>query len=240
MVFKKIFLFVVMTILFISSGCSENNSNKMNEDILLSENEYDFENMTDSNERKVNQHSIEEYEKLQREITNILNSESMNEVIITVNEEEITRGDFETQKMISVFKYDMFSIREIVYSLIKPRVISAEAKRLNLKASQDRVDQYMEGVRLAIAEEQEEKGFIYAHINGKGITIEEYLREQEDLAYNMFQREALYDHIEATAKNEDTVLVDPNAEVDSYVNNLLKYANIQIYDSEIKEACLEH
>lgn len=231
MVFKRIISFVVITMLFISSGCSENNPNKTNGDTLRSENEYDFENMVVSNDVKSNQHSIDEYEKIQREIANILNSESMDEVIIIVNGVEITREDFETQKMLSIYNYGTFSIKEIVYSLIKPLVINTEAERLNLKTSQDRVNQYMEGVRLALTEDKETKEFIDAYVNGRGITLEDYLKEQEEMAYQMFQREALYDYIEDATKNAD---------IDEYIYNLLKYANIQINDSEIKEACLEH
>lgn len=231
MAFKKTIFSIMITMVFISSGCSENNFSKPNE--------YGFENMTEINERPVNQHSVEEVETFYREAANISSEKSMKEVIITVNEEEITRGDFESQKKLFDFQYDDFSVKEIVYSLIKPRIINAEAERLNLKPSQERIEQYMEGIHLGLAEEEQEaKKFIFACINGRGITIEDYLKEQEDMAYSIYQREKLYEYIEASAKKEDMNPEELDGEIDAYINNLLKYANIQIYDPEIKKACL--
>ena len=64
------------------------------------------------------------------------------------------------------------------------------------------------------------------YIEGMGITQYEYFEKLEDVAYKMFQREALWNQVCAEGEYDS---------YDEYSKNLVEKANIQIFDPELKQ-----
>ena len=223
MILGKIAVLIEIVALCFAVGCNT----KTDKETLKTANKYGFETMVIEDITN-NQHSVLEYEKLYEEITNMSDDKGMDEVILTVNGVDIKRIEFETNMKIKKFKNSSVTTKEVIYSIIRPVVIKTEAQRLNLEPTQDKIDIYIDGVKATLENHYETSEYLYAQIMGRGMTKEEYLNEQKKIAYDMYQRECLYEYIENNSKES----------IDLYINKLIKYADIKFYDSIIEEECL--
>ena len=190
---------------------------------IMEKNPYGFENM--KNELKANKDvSTTEMEDAFKKIKDLSEFEGINEVIAIVNGKEITRFSFEAQKITKEVQYNL-TTKEIMYSLIRPIVIQTEAERLKLKPSQDGIDEYISSLEYSLDNE-----YVQTYMKAKELSYEEYMKEQKENAYKMFLTDALCKYAETLPEYDDA---------ESYINHLIKYADIKIYDSEIEKECLK-
>lgn len=194
---------------------------------LKPKNPYGFENFSIT-EKKKNSVSIEKWETTMKKIKKTMQLENMEDIVVSIGDRKITRKEYEG---VRIRQADIFSytVKETVYSIVKDCVIIQEAERLKLVPDQKKIDYYMNGIYDALKIENE-PGFEFetSRIKILEMTNEEYIDEQKRVAYEMFQKDALYEYLKKDEKK-----------FEDYIKKLLRSANIKIYDTNIKRECLE-
>lgn len=154
------------------------------------------------------------------------NIEGIDNPAIMVDGKAITKRQIETLKITN--SHTDLSEIEIIDSAVREFVLNLEAERLQIKPEQEKIDTIMEQNRLFLEEKQPGSEIDLAYIEEKGITLEEYLHYTEDVLYKMFQRDALREYvgIEDEAYSE---------EYEEYIDGLVKNADIEIVDPDIKK-----
>lgn len=147
----------------------------------------------------------------------------MNKVVIIVDGYEITKKDVEAERINSTMT-NSGTFEERVEELIRVTVLNAEAERLGILPSQDRIDNYLAQVKTGL--EEGKNDFFVGYIEGMGITQDEYFKNIEDVTYKIFQREALWNQVSPEGKYGN---------YDDYSKYLVDKADIQILDPELKK-----
>lgn len=235
MFIKKKGIFIVLFIgLFCLSSCMlQNQVNKLNEDFNI-----DYNTSVDDDKK---------YEKqmgylLGTRIKEIYASSESDIPVIYVNESIITKREVESEKIVSeLFSY---SLKDRIYKLIQEKIALEEANKLGIKPSQDRIDDYIHETKESL--KTEVASAIYAYMEGRSITEEEYLNEIIEEQYKNYQREAWWESVkpekkiqmEAKERNIDIGIVDYEY-YKKFVDELIMKSDIQIFDPEIEELFLE-
>ncbi len=142
--------------------------------------------------------------------------------VIIVNGLNITRKTIEYQKALQMLPNSK-PLKDEIVSIVRQKVVQSEAIKRGIKPSQESIDEYLKGEMDALKEEIPGTETILSYIKGMGITIEEYIETQEELAYSMYQRSELWLSVEDTQESHD-----------KFVDSLVEKAEIEILDPEIK------
>lgn len=142
--------------------------------------------------------------------------------VILVNGLQITKRTVEFQKALQILPNSK-PLKDEIISIVRSKVVQSEAIKRGIQPSQESIDAYLEQNLDVLKNEAPGSAPILAYIEGMGMTIEEYMETQEELAYNMYQRSALWLSVEATQESYD-----------KFVDELVEKADIEILDSEIK------
>lgn len=227
----RISLLILIIILFWETECCDRNviimpdkpegmtfevNNKPKEESQIEISEYMANNSGDE---------VEIIKSIYKKIIDLSKRDGINDIIITVNEYDITRMNFEAQK-IAQRADTPEQEKEILYSLIKNRVLTSEAERLKIKPLQSSIKDYMEQTKIILEEGGRDAEALQMYIDASYSSTEEYLIELEKSAYNMFQRDALHQYVEGLKKYDS---------FEEYVAIVMHNADIKFYDSEIEE-----
>lgn len=142
--------------------------------------------------------------------------------VILVNGLQITKRTVEFQKALQILPNSK-PLKDEIISIVRSKVVQSEAIKRGIQPSQESIDAYLEQNLDVLKNEASGSAPILAYIEGMGMTIEEYMETQEELAYNMYQRSALWLSVKATQESYD-----------KFVDELVEKADIEILDSEIK------
>ena len=152
---------------------------------------------------------------------------SPDEPAILVNGLPITNGTIAFQRAYQLLPSSR-PLREEIVSIVRLKVAQSEAIRLGIQPSQDEIDAYLERELYDLKNESFGSGFFLGYIEGMGITIEEYMVTQEQLVYESFQRQGLWDSLWDSVET-----MRDNRE--KYIDDLVNRATIEILDPEIRE-----
>jgi len=177
-----------------------------------------------------------------RELEEMLSAPEYGESVVLVNGyTAVTRRSVERSKRtLEHFTHMTITLEESIFTMIRDEVALQEARRLGLQPSQERIDEYLAMITemLDDADDWELAMFI-----GQGVTREEFLAAQKELAYDMFLREALWLLVyeeQQTIIDDDTLfglIYNMNAmdELwDIFTRELISRANIEFLCPEIR------
>jgi hypothetical protein len=153
---------------------------------------------------------------------------------VTVNGYPITKKTVESIKILNVAP-NSIPLKDEINSTLRHAAINAEANKKGIKPSQDSIDTYLKQGKDSLENRYAGTDGILAYIEGREITIDAYLSELEEVAYEMYQREALWLSVrnekkieaEAIKRNVETDVVDKE-QYDKYIEGLMKKAKIEI------------
>ena len=166
-------------------------------------------------------------------------NQNIDDTVIIINERIITRKDIEIEKL-NVTYLKNGSLKERVRMLIQNTVLTAEANRLGIQPSDDKIMSYMKNIENAM---DNDDGQIGGYLDGANISKEEYISTNRELAYNMYQREALWSKIKESMNTQIGSESDKRGvsfdEIEKeyynrYVDELINNANIKFLDTEIE------
>lgn len=203
-------------IMLLTGGCCNNNKTgiidnyNQNTSILIG----DSNNIINDREKGVS---------LGEKIRVLSGNPEMTNVVIVVDGYNITKKEVETERIMSTMP-NSGTFEERVEELIRVIVFQAEAERLGIFPSQDRINKLLEQSKTGL--EEGKNDFLLGYIEGMGITQDEYFEKLEDVSYKMFQREALWNQVCAEGEYDS---------YDEYSKKLVEKANIQILDPELKQ-----
>lgn len=228
--FSRLFLIILILCLY---GCNtdvetnnmENPAIKQSseaEELINELMEMDSEELTKEQE-KVMTENREKMLNIGREIKALDDISGIDETVILVDDYPITRKTFEVQRIYTKYIKNT-TLKEAIEEIIKNTAIKAEAERLNIQPSEEKIDAYIESVDSTLREDVTGAEIDIALIEGLGITREEYILQQREIAYNMYQREALWLSVEDSQKDKD---------YDQYMDEIAKKADVEILDEEI-------
>lgn len=144
----------------------------------------------------------------------------MNQAAVLVNGQTITRKEVEAMKIWCQYTGGD-SLEDRIRGAIQKIVINTEADRLGIEPSQDKIDAYMKEEKTVFETNAVGTEYIISYMEGMGMKKEEYFKELEKSAYNMFQRDALRVHVLETGISTD---------FDAYVENLIENAEVIYFE----------
>ncbi|MBO5453073.1 MAG: hypothetical protein J6A69_03805 [Clostridia bacterium] len=152
--------------------------------------------------------------------------DGIDEVVAYVENLPITRRKIEETRLF--LKEE--TIKGAVDSLTWEYAAKAEAERLKIYPPQKKIDAYFEQTTQLIETKAIGTETICMIMDVMEISIDEYLKKNEEVIYNLYQREELWKHISKEDGSEDK-----NA-YDTYFDSLMKNAKVEFKDKQIKEA----
>jgi len=158
-----------------------------------------------------------------KRIKQLSDVEGIDEPVIFINEFFVTKREYETEKILNDVRN--LSLKEAIDSLIKTNIIKSETTRLGIVPSYEGINNYLESIKEDMESNVQGTETFFALMEGLGLTLDEFLIEQEKMAYDMFLMVALREHVEQMNKNYE-----------KYIDELVKKADIRILDDEIFEA----
>lgn len=176
------------------------------------------------------------------QIKDLQNTEGLDDVIISINGENITELDIEIEKITA--KQMSSSLKDRVQVLMNNIILTQEAMRQDIEPKDTDVEAFMKDTKEALLYDD---GQFAGHLDAMGITEEKYIEESRLQAYKMCQRTALWDKIKKSMgkeisqyakKQKITIHEAENHYYKNYVEDLLKHAEITFFDQEIKELML--
>ena len=174
-------------------------------------------------------------------IKEILDNPEFDKPAIRINEEYISQYAIETAKVF-VEGTPAKDLKHEIISKIKANVLRREANRLNIKPADEEVEEYFNFSIRAL--EENGNNFLDGYLKGRDMTIEEYTAEIKDDIYYMKQGEALQAYIlkdmeqeliKEADKRKTSVWEVEKEYYDEYVDELIKKADIEYLDPEIKQ-----
>lgn len=223
--FNFVFKFIAMAIMFISviyfSGCAPRETfvnigskqGDVNTDISWIEREQSGEN------------DIDKWLLIGAEVKELGAISGIDDPAIIVNGYAISKREVITQKIYSEYlKYT--TIKDGINSLIRAKALKAEADRLGIEPQREKIDAYLKQVDETLQEKTVGTETIFAYMEGLGITKEEYLSTLEDVTYDLYQREELWNSAKVLNNVKD---------YEQYVNEIVERAKIEIVDSETEK-----
>lgn len=206
------------------SGCANKTKTSKN---IYAKHKYTFDSV-DMEEFNGDGFTIEEYKDILALNKKLANESESNEPIISVNDEDISRIEFESQKNILLLKNEKISDKAVAYSIIQNIVLEHEADRLSIELSDDAmVSEYVDALKKDF-ESNSDMEFIYAYMEDKNYTIDDYIAEAKENIYNAYRYDIMFQEANKDGKYEN---------FDAYVKMLIEKANIKIYDSKLHEIC---
>ena len=219
----KLVISLVIVGLFCLGGCIGKDQNGKPMDFTMQIDDTGKDVSISSNDADSDTNEKELWYSIGARIKGISMIQGIDDPAILVNGYSITKKEIETQKILKDAP-NSSSLKENINLMIRAKVVWAEAIRLGIQPSQDRINAYVEQSKEGLGEGTPE--MILSYIEGMGITQEEYLAMLEKAAYEMFQKEALWTFVESSQKDKD---------YERYVDGLVKKANIEILDPDIKK-----
>ena len=177
--------------------------------------EYESENGNEVQEYSV--FTFEEYEEAEKKIKELSADPKMQETIITVNGEEIKRIEIETSLIREKLQNKTRTVRDFADEIIERKVVQLEAKRLGIEPSPEDIDEYMEVLSLLGGSNSSTDRLTDIRLKVNEMSWDDFLKEQEAKAYEMFQREALFEYAQGMEGFTTT---------EDYVKDLLAKAQI--------------
>lgn len=149
---------------------------------------------------------------------------NIDEIVIIVNDYGIPRSQIELARINNKYtSSNPESEKDIIANAIRGKVIASEADKLQIKPEQKYIDEYINFVKDMLHNDMDGGMEIKDHINALGVTEEEYLKQQADNIYFVYQNEEFRKYIEAK-----------NIDYDKYVDDLVGEADIQFNDKDIE------
>ena len=232
MYLKQIFIFIVGFIML--SGCGYQGQSVENN---IEEN---YDNVINSNENYEEEKNI--MYSMGIRMRKVSNDPEKDKIVILVNGQAITKEEVEGKKIVSEFS--SIPIKDQLNKLIRERVMSLEAVRLDIKPDKKKLSSYIEETREFL--KTGEAVAINAYIEGRGITQDEYLELLEEEQYKIEQRVALWESVRSVSeiteesKKRGVSFGDVDYEYyEKYVDELMKNADIEFLDPEIERIFID-
>lgn len=231
----RLLVFLLFINVFVFSACSNVQKHTENLDIINKDNQYSVETV-DFNDVDI----YEIYFTIGSKLRSLSDIPGIDDPVMLINENAITKKDVESEKIYIEYLHSI-TLKERIELLIKNMVLTIEARKLGIEPVQEDIINHMENIKKA---NDYDDGQISGYIDGMGITKEEYLDVNEELAYNMYQRQALWQTVKKSMENEITreskkrglPISDVEKEYyEKYVDVLLEGADVEILDAEIKK-----
>ena len=212
-IFKNFKIMLIITLVFFSllfCSCSKENFERDS-------------HKSKSHGSKSDGGSVDEYYLMLDKINELNNIQGIDDIVILVNDYEITKRDLEFQ-IIRNNQTDSAKMKAIIGDQIRECVIRSKADELGVVPSQQDVDMYLNSVKQAYESGAVNSEYIRDYISSLEVTDEEFWQMQADAAYYIFQKDALRLHIENKYGN-----------FDEYIDDLVEDADIVFYDESLKE-----
>lgn len=231
----RLSVFFLLIYIFVLSACTNVQKHTENTEII---NESNQNSMASMNFDETDTYMI--YFTIGSRLKSLSNISGINEPVIIVNNKAITRKDIEIER-IYIDYLDSITLKDRIELLIKNTVLTIEANNLGIEPSQENIMAYMENIKKAM---NYDDGQISGYMDGMGITEEEHIASNENIAYNMYQREALWQKVKQPlenkivkeAKKRNVSLTEVEREYyEKYVDDLVENADIKFLDNEIKK-----
>ena len=231
----RLLVFLLFINVFVFSACSNVQKHTENSDIINKDNQYSVETV-DFNDVDI----YEVYFTIGSKLRLLSDIPGIDDPVMLINGNAITKRDVESEKIYIEYLHSI-TLKERIELLIKNMVLTIEASKLGIEPVQEDIINHMENIKKA---NDYDVGQISGYIDGMGITKEEYLDVNEELAYNMYQRQALWQTVKKSMENEITreskkrglPISDVEKEYyEKYVDSLLESADVEILDAEIKK-----
>ena len=168
----------------------------------------------------VSENAVNDYYK---ELKNTFESENIDEIVGYINDCKITKKELVSLEIYSKYFNDK-TYSERVCDLLRKKVLNSEAISLKLEPPKQKITDYFEIVTKAINSNEEGSKQISDYIDIMGITVDEYVAQNIDYMYDMYQREELYN-----LKGLKTA-----EECNDYADSLLKTAKVKFFDDNLK------
>lgn len=172
---------------------------------------------------------------LGKNIKELENIEGIDNVIVMVNDKPITRRELERYKV-----HKKCSDNEALDSLIRDKAMLSEASKLNIDPPIDELNQYLEGVKKALKNNNDARIILGEYLRGRQMTEAEYFKELEYIEYENFMRQALWEFVRPTdkikkeAEERNVTFSDVSDKYYSqYADNLVDSAQI-VYTDDIR------
>lgn len=209
---------VGIILIFCLSGCSYKKTVERNEiEVYESNKEV-------STQKPIDITNTDTWTKIGEEIRKLDDISGIDETALIVNGQSITKKEIEIQKIYTKNLEDK-TLNDYIKSIIRDKVIKAEAIRLGIEPLQESIDVYLNHVDMALEEKAVGTETVFALIEGMKISKKEYLALQKKVAYDMYQREALQKAVESTQQEKN---------YEEYIDTLVENATITVLDSEME------
>ena len=209
---------ISVVLIFCFSGCSYKKTVERNEIEMYESNE------EVSTQKPIEITNTDAWTKIGEEIRKLDDISGIDETVIIVNGQSITKKEIETQKIYAKNLGDK-TLNDYIKSIIRDKVIKAEAIRLDIEPLQESIDVYLNHVDVVLEEKAVGTETVFALMEGMKISKKEYLALQEKVAYDMYQREALWKAVELTQEEKN---------YEEYIDTLVGNATITVLDSEME------
>lgn len=209
---------ISVVLIFCFSGCSYKKTVERNEIEMYESNE------EVSTQKPIEITNTDAWTKIGEEIRKLDDISGIDETVIMVNGQSITKKEIETQKIYAKNLGDK-TLNDYIKSIIRDKVIKAEAIRLDIEPLQESIDVYLNHVDMVLEEKAVGTETVFALMEGMKISKKEYLALQEKVAYDMYQREALWKAVELTQEEKN---------YEEYIDTLVGNATITVLDSEME------
>lgn len=217
------FLIIYISIIICISACSFNESpadtdeKTKNPAADLSESEDDINDLSNAADENI-------WFLVGAEIKKLDNVPGIDEPAIIVNGHNITKKEIEIQKIYSEYIQNE-TLKDAVNSMIRMAAVQSEAIRLDVKPQKEKVETYLKQTNDSLNKKINGTETIFYYMQGLGISQEEYIDMLEETAYDMFQREALWNMVQPLNKEKT---------YDQYIDEIVERAKIKIIDPEIE------
>ncbi|MBE7032481.1 MAG: hypothetical protein E7401_05925 [Ruminococcaceae bacterium] len=203
---------ISVVLIFCFSGCSYKKTVERNEIEMYESNE------EMSTQKPIEITNTDAWTKIGEEIRKLDDISGIDETAIMVNGQSITKKEIETQKIYAKNLGDK-TLNDYIKSIIRDKVIKAEAVRLGIEPAQESIDEYLNQVDMALEQKAVGTETVFALMEGMKISKKEYLTLQEKVAYDMYQREALWKATESMLEGSS---------YDEYIDTLIGNADITV------------
>lgn len=215
----KKFSIISVALFFCLSGCAYNKTVKKNElEVSKATEEISKQNPLETT-------SVDVWIKIGEEIRKLDDIYGIEETAITVNEQIITKKEIETQAIYAKYLKDK-PLNDYIKSIIRDKVVKAEAVRVGIEPPQESIDEYLNQVDMVLEENAVGTETIFALMEGMEISKKEYLSMLEQTAYDMYQRESLWKEVESKQEGKT---------YEEYVDTLVENATVKVLDFETLE-----
>lgn len=226
--FKKLFVISLVFVFATLSGCGEikevNELNKMFMSDVLNE---ELAKLPAPDLTPITmEEQWEEMYSVGLKYREFINNPDIHEVVIIVNDMPTERKSIKIHEAMSLLP-NIKPSKVALIEHVRGQVALSEAIRLGLEPSQEDLDRYLEGIEMVFEQDTDRESNIFGFIDGRGITKEEYIKEQKENMYS------------ALLRNELKKSLPEGTDYEEYLDKLVAKADIQILDPEIENVLKE-